>query len=44
LYGDQAALGPLSEALDQIPDDQTAAALEELQALAPGVASAIERV
>jgi tetratricopeptide (TPR) repeat protein len=44
LYGDQAALDPLSEALDQIPDDQTDAALEELQALAPGVTSAIERV
>ncbi|MEU7903092.1 glycosyltransferase [Actinoplanes sp. NPDC049118] len=44
LYGDQAALAPLSEALAQVPDDQTGAVLEELHALAPGVASAIESV
>ncbi|GAB1694673.1 glycosyltransferase [Krasilnikovia sp. M28-CT-15] len=44
VYGDQAALGPLSEALDQVPDDQTSAVLEELRTLAPGVASAIELV
>jgi hypothetical protein len=44
LYGDQAALSPLSEALAQLPDDQTEAVLEELHALAPGVASAIESV
>jgi hypothetical protein len=43
-YGDQAALDPLSEALAQIPDDQTSAVLEELNALAPVVASAIETV
>jgi len=42
LYGDQAALAPLSEALAQVPDDQTDAVLKELQVLAPTVASAIE--
>jgi len=44
LYGDRAALAPLSEALAQVPDDETGAALEELHALAPAVASAIESV
>ena len=44
LYGDRAALAPLSEALAQVPDDETSAALEELHALAPAVASAIESV
>jgi hypothetical protein len=44
LFGDQAALDPLSEALAQVPDDQTAAVLEELNVVAPGVASAIELV
>jgi glycosyltransferase involved in cell wall biosynthesis len=44
LYGDQAALTPLSESLAQIPDDQTTAVLQELHTLAPGVASAIEPV
>ncbi|RZU50442.1 glycosyl transferase family 2 [Krasilnikovia cinnamomea] len=43
-FGDQAALAPLAEALDQVPDEQTSAVLEELRALAPGVASAIEMV
>jgi glycosyltransferase involved in cell wall biosynthesis len=43
-FGDDAALDPLSEALAQVPDDQTGAVLEELSVLAPGVASAIESV
>ncbi|MEU4221366.1 hypothetical protein, partial [Actinoplanes sp. NPDC026623] len=44
LFGDQAALAPLSDALAQIPDDQTTAVLDDLHTLAPGVASAIESV
>nr|BFE67580.1 hypothetical protein GCM10020092_008810 [Actinoplanes digitatis] len=44
LFGDQAALPPLSEALALVPDDQSRAVLKELRALAPGVASAISSV
>ncbi|MET8149255.1 glycosyltransferase [Actinoplanes sp. NPDC049668] len=44
LFGDQAALAPLSEALALVPDDQSRAVLRELRALAPGVASAIKAV
>jgi len=42
LFGDQDALPVLQDALDQVPDDENAAVLDELRVFAPGIAAAIE--